>query len=343
MDVDASLAAHTTLRVGGPADGWHTAESDEDLVAAVTAADREGRPVLLLGGGSNLLVSDEGFRGTVIEIATRGIDVADSAGDVVTVTVAAGEIWDDVVSRVVAHGWSGIEALSGIPGRVGATPVQNVGAYGQDVAQVIRSVRVLDRRSGTVSDLGWDDCAFAYRTSAFKQDPHRWVVLSVTMRLRTDGQGRIAYAELADALGAQVGDPVDVRAVRGAVLALRARKGMVLSESDHDTWSAGSFFTNPVVSEEQAARLPAECPRFPAPDGVKVSAAWLIAQAGVERGHSLPGSRAAVSAKHTLALCNRGGATAAEVVELARDVRSRVSSAFAITLEPEPVLVGLSL
>lgn len=343
MDVDASLAAHTTLRVGGPADGWHTAESDEDLVAAVTAADREGRPVLLLGGGSNLLVSDEGFRGTVVEIATRGIVVADSGDDDVTVTVAAGEIWDDVVSQVVAHGWSGIEALSGIPGRVGATPVQNVGAYGQEVAQVIRSVRVLDRRSGTVSDLGWDDCAFAYRTSAFKQDPHRWVVLSVTMRLRTDGQGRIAYAELADALGTQVGDSADVRAVRGAVLALRARKGMVLSESDHDTWSAGSFFTNPVVSEEQAARLPDGCPRFPAPDGVKVSAAWLIGQAGVARGHSLPGSHAAVSTKHTLALCNRGGATATEVIELARDVRSRVSSAFAITLEPEPVLVGLSL
>lgn len=343
MDVDLSLAAHTTLRVGGPADGWHAADSDEDLVATVTAADREGRPVLLLGGGSNLLVSDQGFPGTVVAVETRGVDVIDSGADSVTVTVAAGENWDDVVSQVVAHGWSGIEALSGIPGRVGATPVQNVGAYGQEVAQVIRSVRVLDRRSGVVSDLQPSDCAFAYRSSAFKRHPNRWVVLSVTMHLRTDGHSRIAYAELADALGVEPGSSVDVRSTRGAVLALRSRKGMVLSESDHDTWSAGSFFTNPVVSEAQAAQLPEECPRYPAPVGVKVSAAWLIGEAGVERGYCLPGSHAAVSTKHTLALCNRGGATAAEVIELARDVRARVSSAFAITLEPEPVLVGLAL
>ena len=343
MDVDRSLAAHTTLRVGGASDAWHTAESEEDLVSTVTSADRDGRPVLLLGGGSNILVSDDGFRGTVVAVETRGIAVAESDTDEVTVTVAAGEVWDDVVSQVVAHGWSGIEALSGIPGRVGATPVQNVGAYGQEVAQVIRSVRVLDRTSGTVSDLERDDCAFAYRSSAFKRDPHRWVVLSVTMGLRTDGQGTVAYAELADALGVSAGDSADVRAIRGAVLALRARKGMVLSESDHDTWSAGSFFTNPVVSQAQAELLPDECPRYPSPVGVKVSAAWLIGESGVERGYCLPGSRAAVSTKHTLALCNRGGATAAEILALARDVRSRVSSTFGITLEAEPVLVGLQL
>ena len=343
MDVDLALAAHTTLRVGGAADSWHAAESEDDLVKAVVSADREGTPVLLLGGGSNLLVSDEGFRGTVVHIRTRGITVTEAGPDDVTLTVAAGEVWDDVVSQVVAHGWSGIEALSGIPGRVGATPVQNVGAYGQEVAQVLGSVRVLDRRSGSVSDLPVDACAFAYRTSRFKQEPGRWVVLSVSMHLRTDGRGTVAYAELADALGVDLGATADVAAIRGAVLGLRARKGMVLSETDHDTWSAGSFFTNPVVSEAQAARLPEECPRFPAPVGVKVGAAWLIGQAGVERGYCLPGSRAAVSTKHTLALCNRGGATAAEVVELARDLRSRVSSAFAVTLEPEPVLVGVAL
>ncbi len=343
MDVDLSLASHTTLRVGGPADSWHTAESDDALVAAVTAADSEGRPVLLLGGGSNLLVADEGFRGTVISVETRGVTVVETGHDEVTLTVAAGEVWDDVVSRVVAHGWSGVEALSGIPGRVGATPVQNVGAYGQEVAQVIRSVRVLDRRSGAVSDLASENCSFAYRTSALKQDPQRWVVLSVTMQLRTGDLGTVSYAELADALGTEIGGSADVQAIRGAVLSLRARKGMVLSESDHDTWSAGSFFTNPVVSEATAGALPDGCPRFPASDGVKVSAAWLIGEAGIERGYALPGSRAAISTKHSLALCNRGGATAAEVVDLARDVRAHVHAAFGITLEPEPVLVGLTL
>lgn len=343
MDVDLALAAHTTLRVGGAAGAWHSAESEDDLVEAVVSADREGTPVLLLGGGSNLLVSDEGFRGTVVHIRTRGVTVTEAGPDDVTLTVAAGEVWDDVVSQVVAHGWSGIEALSGIPGRVGATPVQNVGAYGQEIAQVLGSVRVLDRRTGSVSDLPGDACAFAYRTSRFKQEPGRWVVLSVSMHLRTDARGTVAYAELADALGVDVGATADVAAIRGAVLGLRARKGMVLSETDHDTWSAGSFFTNPVVSEAQAAQLPEECPRFPAPVGVKVGAAWLIGQSGVERGYCLPGSRAAVSTKHTLALCNRGGATAAEVVELARDVRTRVIETFGIVLEPEPVLVGLAL
>lgn len=343
MDVDSRLAAHTTLRVGGPADSWHIARSDDDLIAAVTGADRAGRPVLLLGGGSNLLVADDGFRGTVVAVDTRGITVSESSGDEVSLTAAAGEVWDDVVSQVVSHGWSGIEALSGIPGRVGATPVQNVGAYGQEVAQVITCVRVLDRRSGAVSELRREECGFAYRSSALKQDPHRWVVLSVTMRLRADGVGTVAYTELAEALGTDVGGTVDVRAVRGAVLALRARKGMVLSEADHDTWSAGSFFTNPVVSEAQASLLPEQCPRYPAPDGVKASAAWLIGAAGIERGFALPGSRAAISTRHALALCNRGGATAAEIVDLAREVRARVAAEFGITLEPEPVLVGLSL
>ena len=337
-----TLAECTTLRVGGPARDWIVAETEDDLVDAVRRLDAAGEPVLLLGGGSNLVVSDGGFPGTVIEIATRGAD-AESVEGGVRLALAAGEPWDDIVSRAVAHGWAGIEALSGIPGLVGATPVQNVGAYGQDVAQVITAVRALDRSTGEVIELSGAECDFGYRTSRFKRDTDRWVVLSVTMALGDGGRGRIGYAELAASLGVPVGADAEISAIRGAVLALRARKGMVLVADDHDTWSAGSFFTNPVVTPDVAAGLPDDCPRYPAEAGVKVSAAWLIEQAGVGRGFALPGSHAAVSGRHTLALTNRGGATAAEIIDLARAVRAAVQECFAIELTPEPMLVGLSL
>lgn len=343
MGTSRVLAEHTTLRVGGPADDWWVAESEDALIAMVGRCDAEGRPVLLLGGGSNLLVADSGFPGTVIEVATTGVDARETDAGTVLLRLAAGEAWDDIVSRAVARGWSGIEALSGIPGRVGATPVQNVGAYGQDIAQVVRSVRAFDRRTSEVVDLAVDDCGFGYRTSRFKRDPDRWVILAVTVELRADGRSPVTYADLASALGVAEGEQVDVASVRGAVLALRARKGMVLQEDDHDTWSAGSFFTNPVISASQATTLPSECPRYPSADGVKVSAAWLIERSGVPRGYSLPGSHAAISGRHTLALTNRGGATAQEIVDLATDVRDRVREAFGIRLTVEPVLVGVDL
>ena len=342
MTTTPTLSERTTLRVGGPARDWVVAETEDDLVDAVRRLDAAREPVLLLGGGSNLVVSDAGFAGTVVEIAVRGAD-AQAVEDGVRLTLAAGEPWDDIVSRAVAQGWSGIEALSGIPGLVGATPVQNVGAYGQDVGQVITGVRALDRSTGDVIDMDGADCEFGYRTSRFKREPDRWVVLSVTMVLADSGRGAVGYAELATSLGVPVGGRADIAAIRGAVLALRARKGMVLVEQDHDTWSAGSFFTNPVVDVASAAALPDDCPRYPAEAGVKVSAAWLIEQAGVGRGFALPGSRAAISGRHTLALTNRGGATAAEILDLARAVRSAVLERFAVELTPEPRLVGVEL
>jgi UDP-N-acetylmuramate dehydrogenase len=339
----SSLAERTTLRVGGPAAAWTVALTEDDLVASVLAADAVGTPVLLLGGGSNLVVADAGFPGTVIEIATRGIDVV-VAGDHVALRASAGESWDDVVAHAVANGWAGIEALSGIPGRVGATPIQNVGAYGQDVSQVVSTVRVLDRSDGLVRDLDGRDCGFGYRMSRFKAEPGRWVVLAVTMRLTPSGRGTVRYAELAHDLGVTVADAAPVSAIRASVLALRARKGMVLDDSDPDTWSAGSFFTNPVVDDAVARTIPDACPRYPSAFGTKLSAAWLIENAGIGKGFALPGRpRAAISAKHTLALTNRGGATANEVLDLARAVRAAVQGRFGVDLEVEPTLVGLAL
>ena len=334
------LADHTTLRVGGPADDWVVATTEAELLTAMGPATAS--PILVLGGGSNLLVADEGFRGTVVEVATRGVE-ADVRDTHVDLRVAAGESWDGVVGFAVERGWTGVEALSGIPGRVGATPVQNVGAYGQEVAAVVRAVRVLDRRSGRVLELGPTECGFGYRTSRLKVEPDRWVVLEVVLRLGVGGHGGVRYPELASALGVQVGDSADVAAIRAAVLGLRRGKAMVLDPADHDAWSAGSFFTNPVVPTEESERIPAGCPRYPAPAGVKLSAAWLIEHAGIGRGFALPGSRAAISSRHTLALTNRGGATSAQVLDLARAVRAAVAREFAITLEAEPRLVGVTL
>lgn len=339
------MAELTTLRVGGPARRVLAPTTREDLVEHVRQADATAEPVLLVGGGSNLLVADAGFPGTVVRVRTGGIDV-ERSGEIVRIRVEAGEPWDRLVASAEQEGWSGLEALSGIPGSTGATPIQNVGAYGAEVAQVVESLEVLDRRTGVVSRMEPAEAGFGYRSSALKRAPGRWVVLSVTFDLAVGPWGApVRYAELAGLLGVEVGGRAPATEVRAAVLELRRGKGMVLDASDHDTWSAGSFFTNPIISAAQAAGLPGAAPRFPQPDGtVKTSAAWLISHAGFARGFAVrPGARAALSTKHSLALTNRGGATADDLLELARVVRAGVAEQFGIILENEPVLVGCAL
>ena len=307
------LADLTTLRLGGPAKAVLEATTEAELVDAVRVADEAADPMLLVAGGSNLVVADEGFAGTVIRVLTRGITVDSDACSGAMVTIAAGEPWDDVVARAVTEGWVGVEALSGIPGSTGATPIQNVGAYGQEVAQTIASVRVFDRFDRAIRTFAAADCGFTYRSSRFKVEPHRYVVLSVAFQLALGDLGApIAYAELARTLGVEVGERAPAADVREAVLALRRGKGMVLDTGDHDTWSAGSLFTNPILAESAAAALPADAPRFVPPDGrVQPS--------------------------------NRGGATADELLALAREVRDGVRQAFGITLVNEPVLIGCEL
>jgi UDP-N-acetylmuramate dehydrogenase len=345
---DAVLADLTTLRVGGPAGRLVTAGTTDRVIDAVSEADDRREPLLVLGGGSNLLVGDEGFPGTVVRIATRGVTVEELTPGGVTVRVAAGEPWDAFVEHAVGRRWSGVEALSGIPGLTGATPVQNVGAYGQEVADTLLGVRAWDRQEGRVRIIGADDCEFAYRHSRFKAEQFRGgprhVVLEVTFRLvPADLSAPVRYAELARRLGVAVGDRAPIEQVRAAVLELRRGKGMVLDDADHDTWSAGSFFTNPVLDAALAAGLPEDAPRWPMPGGrVKVSAAWLIEHAGFGRGFGAPGP-ATLSGKHTLALTNRGGARAKDLLELARAVRDGVRTAFGVELQPEPVLVNCTL
>ncbi len=342
---DTRLSDLTTLRLGGPAGELVEARTDDQLVDAVASADAAGIPVLLVAGGSNLVVADDGFEGRVVLVRTRGITVADDASACAgaTVTVAAGEPWDDLVAHAVASGWIGVEALSGIPGSTGATPVQNVGAYGQDVAQTIASVRTWDREARTIRTLAAADCGFGYRHSRFKAEPHRFVVLSVTFQLLLGDLGApVAYGELARRLGVEVGQRAPTAAVRDAVLALRRGKGMVLDADDPDTWSAGSFFTNPVLDAAQADALPDGAPRFAQPDGsVKTSAAWLIDHAGFERGHGT--SAVSLSTKHVLAMTNRGSATTVELLDLAREVRDGVEAAFGVRLVPEPSLINCEL
>jgi UDP-N-acetylmuramate dehydrogenase len=343
-----SLADYTTLGLGGPAKAFVAAPADAGLIDAVTAADAAGEPVLILGGGSNLVIADEGFPGTVVHVSTRGVGYAEAVGGQADVTVAAGEDWDDVVAATVAEGLAGLECLSGIPGRAGATPIQNVGAYGHEVAEVITSVRVFDRQAKRVQVIPNGSCHFAYRTSYFKRNPARFVVLGVTYRLTRGSLSMpVTYAELAAELGVEMGKRAGVGEVRSAVLKIRARKGMVLNPGDPDTRSAGSFFTNPVLDAGQFARLtaaaPVPVPRFEAGDGkVKVPAAWLIEHAGFGKGYGAP-SRARVSSKHTLALVNTGGATTADLLGLAREIRDGVRATFGVTLDPEPTLIGATL
>ncbi|MEV0807061.1 UDP-N-acetylmuramate dehydrogenase [Micromonospora sp. NPDC050200] len=346
----ATLARYTTLRLGGPAGRLEIATSAEEIVRKVRQARRQDEPVLILAGGSNLVVGDEGFPGTVVLVRSRGLRVVAEDADTVTVRVEAGEPWDDLVAATVDNGWSGLECLSGIPGSAGATPIQNVGAYGQEVAESITGVQVYDRTDDSLDRVAAADCGFAYRTSIFKYSD-RWVVLSVDFRLRRSTlSGPVRYAELARALGVEVGDRVPLADARAAVLKLRAGKGMVLDATDPDTWSVGSFFTNPVLDREayellrERATDLGEPPSWPcAGDRVKVSAAWLIDKAGFTKGHPGPGGTA-ISSKHTLALTNQtGAASTAALVALARDIRDTVHARFAVTLHPEPVLVNCTI
>lgn len=337
------LADLTTMGVGGTPDVLRTCIATNELIERVRKLDDAREAVLILGGGSNILMGDGPFHGTVLQVATRGIEV--EAGDAdVRLTVAAGEPWDDLVELCVVNGWSGIEALSGIPGLVGATPIQNVGAYGQEISQVIESVRVLDRVNGSVEVFDNADCLFEYRSSIFKRQPNRWLIVAVTLVLSKDAKCGVRYAELATALGIDIDGLATPVEVRSAVLGLRAAKGMVLNAHDEDSRSAGSFFTNPIVSDEIAARIPGACPRYPAATGVKLSAAWLIEQAGVTKGWRLTeSSPVRVSNKHTLAIVAARGATSAEVIHLASHIQQLVMTKYGIKLEPEPTLVNCTV
>lgn len=339
------LADHTTLRIGGPARGWVEPETEAELIEVVRAADAVGEPVLVLGGGSNVVVADAGFDGTVVHTGRlRGVHIEDVAAcSGAFVNVAAGEPWDAFVAASVAAEHVGLEALSGIPGLVGATPIQNVGAYGQEVAQTIARVRVWDRQVQQVVTRSAAECHFGYRSSLLKAVPDRFVVLSVSFQFALGTLSvPVRYAELARVLGVEPGARVPLEEVRAAVLDLRRSKGMVLDAADRDTWSAGSFFTNPVVDTAVADALPAHAPRYPQPDGrVKTSAAWLIEHAGFNRGYG--SGLARLSTRHTLAVTNRGGASAADVIALAREIRDGVRHAYGISLVPEPVLIGTGL
>ena len=337
------LAEYTTVRTGGPARRLVFARTVDDLVAAVSTADAAGEPVLVLGGGSNTIVADEGFDGVVVLVATRGLDADVSACSGAFVTVAAGESGDELVATSVAQEWVGLEALSGIPGATGATPIQNVGAYGAEVAQTVASVRTWDRRDGCYRSFAAADCGFGYRSSRFKTEPGRYLVVEVRFQLALGSQSApIRYAELARRLGIGLGERAPAAQVREAVLELRRSKGMVVDVADHDTWSTGSFFMNPVLEQRAAAALPDDAPRFLQPDGrVKTSAAWLIQRAGFEPGYGSGAAR--LSTKHSLALTNRGGATTADLLDLAREIRDGVEARFGVRLVPEPVLVGCDL
>jgi UDP-N-acetylmuramate dehydrogenase len=343
------LDRFTTMKVGGPAAQIVVATSTHELIDAVSQADTAGQPLLLIGGGSNLVIGDDGFDGLTVLVDTRGVDVlsVDYCGGA-EIRVAAGQPWDELVAQTVASGWIGVEALSGIPGSTGATPVQNVGAYGQEVAGAVASVRTWDRLEQRIRTLAAADCEFGYRDSLFKRERYRggprYVVLEVTFQfVVADRSEPVKYAELARVLGVAIGERVPLADVRAAVLGLRRGKGMVLDQADHDTWSAGSFFTNPVLPADEAATLPDDAPRWPMPDGqVKTSAAWLIEHAGFAKGYGAPGP-ATLSTKHTLALTNRGNATAEDVLALGRRVRDGVHARFGVTLVPEPELINCTL
>jgi UDP-N-acetylmuramate dehydrogenase len=336
------LAPLTTLRLGGPAANLVEARGAAEITDAVLAAERAGEPVLLLAGGSNVVVADAGYPGTVVLVRSQGLRTG-RRGELVEVTVEAGHNWDDVVAYTVAEGLAGLECLSGIPGSAGATPIQNVGAYGQEVSDTIRSVTVLDRLSGLAEVMAAADCGFGYRRSAFRGSG-RYVVLDVTFALRPGwSSGPLRYGELSKVLGVQPGGSVPLGDVRDAVLALRRGKGMVIDESDPDTRSVGSFFTNPVLDPEKWSGLcghsDAEPPHWPESDGrVKTSAAWLIERAGFTKGYGRDG--VAISSKHTLALTHRGGGSTSALLDLAREIRDGVRTRFGVELVNEPILVN---
>ncbi|MDQ6801451.1 MAG: UDP-N-acetylmuramate dehydrogenase [Acidobacteriota bacterium] len=330
MQRNIALGPFTTLGIGGPAKFFSQARSVDEVRQAVDWAKSNGEPLLVLGGGSNVLIADEGFEGLVLHLDLRGI----SAGDGGMLQAAASEPWDPLVAIAVGRNWAGVECLSGIPGSTGATPIQNVGAYGQDVSETIVAVEVFDRSNGDVTSLSNAGCQFEYRNSIFKKSAKdRYVVLSVTFQLRPGAPPSIRYPELQKAIGERSSLPE----VRDAVIAIRRRKGMVIDPADPDTRSDGSFFMNPIVSREKLATL-GELPHFPAGENIKLSAAWLIENAGFQKGfiHGNTG----ISSKHTLAIINRGGGTAKEVLELVRMIQDGVREKFGVELQPEPNFIG---
>lgn len=368
LDTPASLSDITTFGIGGTFERLVQAHSEAEIVEAVREADENNVPVLMIGGGSNILASDDHFDGIVIRDMRHEITtIMDDGCGGGQMTVTAGTPWDDVVVYSLEQEWIGLEVLSGIPGSAGAAPVQNIGAYGQEVAETIASVRVYDRQRREIHTLFLADLDFGYRHSLLKSSmasgawgsTPRWIVLSVNFHMRRATLGTpIKYGQLASTLGVPVGDRVPAVDVRQAVLDLRRSKSMVLDNANRNTYSAGSFFMNPIVTAEQAKNLPPEAPQFPVTDHtainqiggdapvveglVKSSAAWLISHAGFDKGHGLPGV-ASLSTDHSLALTNRGGARASDVVALACEVRDGVRNAFGVTLIPEPVFVGVSL
>lgn len=374
----ASLSTLTTMRVGGNAERVIAAHNRQTLIDRSIELWAEGEDWLLLGGGSNTIVSDEGYPGAVLLVRSEGIsDIHDPElyADEVRVRVQAGQDWDSVVVTTLARGWGGLEALSGIPGCAGAAPIQNIGAYGVELSDVLHSIEFLDRETEEVRRIFPDELELSYRDSAIKRRELEGVVISIDLVLKKADADEtlgapVRYSQLAQALNVELGTTVPSREVRAAVLALRGSKGMVLDAADHDTWSSGSFFTNPIVSEEFALSLPAHAPRFPMSPvtdqaiviplehadmlesylpqppqdrRVKLSAAWLIEHSGIGKGFSITGSGAAVSSKHTLAITNRGQATAADVAELARFITTRVQSEFGVLLIPEPNIYGLHI
>ncbi len=335
-----NLANLTTMHVGGQAKNLVHAKTEAELIEFVRAADQSKVPVLILGGGSNLLIADEGFEGTVIRVETSGNSYEIDACSGGTVTVASGEHWDSFVDFTIEKGLANLESLSGIPGTVGGSPIQNIGAYGHDVAEVIARVRAFDRINDRITTFAAADCEFGYRSSKFKSERDRWVILDVTFQLRRgEFSLPIQYPELAKFLGVEVGARVPIADVRRAVLQLRGAKGMLANQ---EIWSAGSFFINPIVSSEVADSLPIEAPRWPQTDGrIKTSAAWLMEHSGVHKGDRVAGAQ--ISSRHVLALSNSGNASANDIIELARVSRAKVKETFGIELEAEVQFVGLSL
>ena len=337
----AELRHYTSLRVGGPAKKFVDAHNEKEIVAAIEAAGDS--PILIIGGGTNILVADNGFDGTVIRITNKSLEAEIDACSGATLSIGAGENWDDFVKSTVARGFAGLETLSGIPGTVGAAPIQNIGAYGHEVSEFITRMRTYDRQEKALKTFTNSECEFSYRNSYFKAHPGRYVVLEVQFQIRIGEESDpITYLELARKLGVQLGDKAPVVATREAVLELRASKGMLLSTEDHDSWSAGSFFTNPIISQQAADALPDAAPKWPLLDGrVKISAAWLIENAGMHKGDEVGGAR--ISTKHVLALTNAGGATASDIAELAKRARDHVKEKFGITLVAEVNLVGVEI
>ena len=335
------LSKYTSLRVGGPASKIVQVSTEAQIIAAIEEAG--DTPILIMGGGTNVLIADKGFEGTVIRISNNSVQAEVDACSGATLTIGAGEDWDTFVQTTINSGFAGLETLSGIPGTVGAAPIQNIGAYGHEVSEFITRVRTYDRELKEIYTFTNSQCEFSYRNSYFKAHPGRYVVLEVQFQLRIgEFSDPITYLELSKKLGIEPGEKAPVAATRAAVLELRASKGMLLSPDDHDSWSAGSFFTNPIISQQAADALPDAAPKWPLNDGrVKISAAWLIENAGMHKGDEVGGAR--ISTKHVLALTNSGDATASDIVELAKRARNQVREIFGITLEAEVNLVGIEI